>query len=82
MFLGAEPAIAESGKYSGNSVLQEEQNMGPYLLQSLNKEQQGLAIIDSTKNPVDIKAEAGKDNLIMDYSGISVEVFNPEQKKY
>ncbi len=80
MFLGAEPAIAESGKYIGNSVLQEEQNKGLYLLQSLNKEQQRLAIIDRKKNLVDIRAEAGKDNLVMGYSGIRVKEFTPEQK--
>jgi hypothetical protein len=80
MFLGAEPSVAKSGKYIGNAVLQEEQNTGLYLLQSLNKEQQKIAIIDSKKNLVDIKAEAGKDNLIMDYSGIIVKDFNPKQK--
>jgi len=80
MFLGAEPSITESGKYIGNSVLQEEQNKGLYLLQSLDKEQQELAIIERGKNPVDIKAEAGKDNLEMDYSGIRAKDFSSEQK--
>ena len=61
-------------------MLQEEQNKGLYLLQSLDKEQQELAIIEREKNPVDIKAEAGKDNLVMDYSGIRAKDFSSEQK--
>jgi hypothetical protein len=81
MFLGAEPTVAESGKYVGNSVLQEEQNKGLYLMQSLGEAQQQLAKIGAKKNPVDIKAEAGEDNLVLGYSGVSVKTFSPQQKK-
>lgn len=81
MFLGAEPTIAESGKYLGNAVLQEEQNKGLSLMQSLNKGQQRLARIGRKKNPVDIKAEAGEDNLVLDYSGIRAKNFSALQKK-
>ncbi|KGJ90383.1 DUF3500 domain-containing protein [Colwellia psychrerythraea] len=81
MFLGAEPSVTTSGKYIGNSVLQEEQDKGLLLLQSLNKEQQKLAIIEREKNRVDIKAEANKDNLVLEYSGIKVKDFNPVQKE-
>ena len=81
MFLGAEPSVTTSGKYIGNSVLQEEQDKGLLLLQSLNKEQKKLAIIEREKNRVDIKAEANKDNLVLEYSGIKVKDFNPVQKE-
>ena len=81
MFLGAEPSVTTSGKYIGNSVLQEEQDKGLLLLQSLNKEQKKLAIIEREKNRVDIKAEANKDNLVLEHSGIEVKDFNPSQKE-
>jgi len=81
MFLGAEPSVTKSGKYIGNSVLQEEQDKGLLLLQSLNKEQKKLAIIEREKNRVDIKAEANKDNLVLEYSGINAKDFNPVQKE-
>ncbi len=81
MFLGAEPSVTKSGKYIGNSILQEEQNRGLELLQSLNKEQQKLAIIETRKNRVNIKAEAAKDNLVLDYSGIPAKKFSSTQKK-
>jgi hypothetical protein len=81
MFLGAEPTVAESGKYIGNAVLQEEQNKGLYLMQSLDEAQQLLAKIGPKKNPVDIKAEAGEDNLVLGYSGVSVKTFSLQQKR-
>ncbi|NQZ90489.1 MAG: DUF3500 domain-containing protein [Colwellia sp.] len=81
MFLGAEPSVTTSGKYIGNSILQAEQDKGLLLLQSLNKEQQKLAIIERNKNRVDIKAEANKDNLVLEYSGIKVKDFSPAQKE-
>jgi len=81
MFLGAEPSVTTSGKYIGNSVLQKEQDKGLLLLQSLNKEQKKLAIIEPEKSRVDIKAEANKDNLVLEYSGIKVKDFNPVQKE-
>lgn len=81
MFLGAEPVTTTSGKYIGNSVLQDEQNLGLELLQSLDDEQQREAILEKIKNPVDLRAQAGKDNLLMEYSGISAKNFSSTQKK-
>ena len=42
-FMGSEPVIAESGKYAGTPVLQDEQNKGLALMQSLTPAQQEKA---------------------------------------
>jgi hypothetical protein len=80
MFLGAEPAVAKSGKYIGNAVLQEEQNQGLRFLQSLDEEQQSVAILEAEKSPVNISAEAWKDNLVLNYAGIAARQLSSEQK--
>ena len=40
VFIGGEPIIARSGKYKGNAILQQEQDDGLALINSLNKTQQ------------------------------------------
>jgi hypothetical protein len=80
MFLGAEPAVAKSGKYIGNAILQDEQNQGLRFLQSLEKKQQSVAILETEKSPVDINAEAWKDNLVLNYAGIAARQLSSEQK--
>jgi len=80
MFLGAEPAVANSGKYAGNAVLQEEQNQGLIFFQSLNDRQRSMATLEAKKSPVDINAEAWKDNLVLNYAGIGAQQLSSGQR--
>ncbi len=80
MFLGAEPAVAKSGKYIGNAVLQEEQNQGLMFLQALDEEQKSVAILEAEKSPVNINAEAWKDNLVLNYEGIAAKHLSSGQE--
>ena len=80
MFLGAEPAVANSGKYVGNAVLQEEQNQGLNFIQSLNDEQKNVAILEAQKSPIDINGEAWKDNLVLNYAGLAAQQLSSGQK--
>jgi hypothetical protein len=70
VFIGSEPVKAESGKYKGTIIMQEEQNQGLAFMRSLTPEQQTAATISSEKGPTNNLAEAFKDNLITDYIGI------------
>lgn len=79
-FFGAEPAIARSGKYLGNAVLQDEQNLGLKFMQSLDPSLQAKATLDSRKAGQSIQAQANKDNLVLDYAGAPVSEFSAEQK--
>lgn len=69
-FMGSEPVIAESGKYAGTRVLQDEQNKGLALMQSLNAAQQARATLQPAKTANNALAQAFRDNLVLDYAGI------------
>lgn len=80
LFLGSEPVRAESGKYEGTVILQEEQNTGLALAQSLSDEQRVKAVISKEKGGVDSNAEAFKDNAVVPYEGILYDDLDAEQK--
>lgn len=70
VFIGSEPVKADSGKYKGTIVMQEEQDMGLAFMRSLTKEQQERATIAGEKAGTNAVAEAFKDNLVLDYAGL------------
>ena len=80
MFLGGEPVVTESGKYKGNKILQDEQNQGLALLQSLDASQRAAAVIQSEKSPSNLLASAGRDNLVLNYEGIPAADLSSDQK--
>ncbi len=80
-FFGAEPAIAQSGKYKGNQVLQEEQNEALKFVQSLSEAHQKLAILERRKPADNMLAGAHKDNLILDYAGLPANKLNADDKE-
>jgi Protein of unknown function (DUF3500) len=80
LFIGAEPVIAEAGKYKGVAVLQAEQDQGLGMIQALSEDQRRQAILQSAKTKNYNLAEAFKDNLVLDYAGIAVSEFNKAQQ--
>jgi hypothetical protein len=80
-FWGSEPVIATSGKYKGTAILQQEQNDGMRMLASLTDEQRRVAVLNSEKTANNNLAEAFKDNLVLDYAGVSAKSFSDAQKK-
>jgi hypothetical protein len=70
VFFGSEPPVATSGIYKGVSVLQEEQDEGLGMINTLNSEQRSRAIVQTAKIDNDLVAGAFRDNLIVDYMGI------------
>ncbi|MEM7145266.1 MAG: DUF3500 domain-containing protein [Verrucomicrobiota bacterium] len=80
VFLGSEPVVAESGKYEGTIIMQEEQDDGLAFMRSLTPEQQAKATISGEKGPTNNLAEAFKDNLITDYIGIKGADLDQEAK--
>lgn len=69
-FLGAEPAVATTGKYAGNEVLQAEQDAGLAFMQSLSQDHQKRATLDSRKPADNMVAAAHSDNLVLDFAGL------------
>ena len=71
LFLGSEPVRATSGKYNGLVILQQEQNDGLEMLRTLADAQRQQAILSFSKTGNNNLTEAFKDNVVLDYAGIS-----------
>ncbi len=80
VFMGGEPIITTTGKYKGNTLFQDEQNLGLAFMQSLSEEQKAVATISETKPENNNVAEANKDNLNLDYEGIPASNLTNQQK--
>lgn len=80
-FAGSEPVIATSGKYSGTSVLQEEQAAGLKMINALAQTQRQAALIGAAKTRNNNLTEAWKDNVVVDYAGASAAEFTAAQKQ-
>jgi len=80
-FLGAEPAITTTGKYKGNEVLQDEQNLGLSFMNSLSPKEQKKAIVEHDKTEDNMVAAAHKDNLVLDYVGLNAKEIGDEKQK-
>ncbi len=80
-FMGSEPISAESGKYAGTIVLQDEQNKGLALMQALSPEQQKKATLAADKTANNALAQAFRDNLVLDYAGIRASELDRKQQQ-
>jgi hypothetical protein len=80
-FMGSEPIRADSGKYAGTVVLQNEQNKGLALMQALSPEQQKKATLQAEKTANNSVAQAFRDNLVLDYAGLRASEMTAAQKK-
>jgi hypothetical protein len=80
VFLGGEPVVANSGKYKGNAILQNEQDQGLALMTSLDVAQRATATLSKSKEGNNNQAGAGKDTIVLDYAGIPAAKLAAEQK--
>ena len=79
-FMGSEPVKANSGRYKGTTVLQNEQNKGLALINALDDAQRKMAIIEVSKTRNNNVGEAFSDNIVLDYAGIRAAEFTAKQK--
>ena len=80
VFMGSEPVKAESGKFKGTVICQDEQDKGLKFINSLTKLQKTKAIVADQKRPTNNVGEAFKDNQILDYIGIKCSELTVKQK--
>jgi hypothetical protein len=80
-FMGSEPVSADTGRFAGTRVLQEEQNLGLALATSLTPEQRTLAVLQTSKTANHALAQAFRDNLVLDYAGIRADQLTPAQRR-
>ena len=81
VFMGSEPIEATEGRFKGTIVLQDEQSKGLQLMQSLSKSQQAKAILMRDKPGNNNLTEAYKDNVTLDYAGLSCSELTAEQRQ-
>ncbi len=72
VFMGSEPTVANSGKFKGAAIMQDEQARGATLMDSLDAAQREKAIIGGKdgKDRTNNLGEAFRDNIVLDYAGI------------
>ena len=80
VFMGAEPVFTTTGKYQGNTLFQDEQNLGLKLMQSLPAEQQQQATLAIQKARHDALTEAFKDNTTLSYEGLKCADLSADHK--
>ncbi len=80
-FVGSEPVIAESGKYRGVAILQEEQDRGLAMLRSLTDAQRAQAVLEVSKDGNNNLGEAFRDNLVLDYAGVRASALGEAQRQ-
>jgi hypothetical protein len=79
-FVGSEPVVAESGKYKGTAILQDEQRDGLALLRALDETQRARAVLAPDKPGNNNLGEAFKDNVVAPYAGVSAKTMTPAQR--
>ena len=81
VFVGSEPVVASMGKYKGTSILQEEPKMGLELIRTLDDAQKKKAVLNVSKTGNNNVGEAFKDNVVLDYAGLSAAAMTAAQKQ-
>jgi hypothetical protein len=80
-FMGSEPVIAESGKYAGTKVMQDEQNKGLAFMQALTPEQRQKATIEPGRKMVNkAQTQAFRDNVQLPYVGLKASELTDKQR--
>jgi hypothetical protein len=80
-FVGSEPVIATSGKYAGTKILQEEQDQGLAMINSLDQAGREKAIVQTSKTANNNLTEAFRDNAIVPYAGLRASSMSSQQRR-
>ncbi|WP_433887634.1 DUF3500 domain-containing protein [Streptomyces sp. CA-111067] len=78
-FLGAEPVVAEAGKYAGTTAFRREEAVGQELYSSLTGSQREKATLAETMPP-ELFAGAFRDNFELNYQGLPLGELTPSQR--
>ncbi len=78
-FMGSEPVSAETGRFAGTSILEEELAAGLELINALDAAQQSVAIIDAVKTTNNNRGEFFQDNAVVPYEGLRLSELSPAQ---
>ena len=69
-FMGSEPTRADTGRFAGTAILEEELAAGLALINALDDKQRAVAIIDPDKTANNNHGELFQDNAVVPYEGL------------
>ena len=79
-FMGSEPTRADTGRFAGTAILEEELAAGLALVNALDDAQRAVAIIDPNKAGENNHAEQFQDNAVVPYEGIRLGELDDAQR--
>ena len=80
-FMGSEPPRADTGRYAGTAILEEELAAGLALINALDDAQRAVVIIDPNKTANNNHGELFQDNAVVPYEGIRVGELDDAQRE-
>lgn len=80
-FMGSEPPRADSGRFAGTVILEEELAAGLTLINALDDNQRELAIVESDKIANNNRGELFQDNAVVPFQGIPLEALSAPQRE-
>ena len=80
-FMGSEPTRADTGRYAGTAILEEELAAGLALVNALDDQQRAVAIVDPNKARNNAHAEQFQDNVVVPYEGLRLGALDDIQRE-
>ena len=80
-FMGSEPMRADTGRFAGTAILEEELAAGLALINALDDGQRAVAIIDPDKTGNNNHAELFQDNAVVPYEGLRLGALDDTQRQ-
>ena len=80
-FMGSEPPRADTGRFAGTAILEEELAAGLALINALDDEQRAVAIIDPHKTANNNRGELFQDNAVVPYEGLRLGQLDDAQRE-
>ena len=79
--MGSEPTQADTGRFAGTAILEEELAAGLALVNALDDAQRAVAIIDPNKTGDNNHGEQFQDNAVVPYEGIRLGELDDAQRE-
>ena len=80
-FMGSEPPRADTGRFAGTAILEEELAAGLALINALDDGQRAVAIVDPHKTANNNRGELFQDNAVVPYEGLRLGELDDAQRE-
>jgi hypothetical protein len=80
-FMGSEPPRAETGRFAGTSILEEEEALGLAFINALSAEQRQAAVLNPQKLANNNRGELFQDNAVVPLEGLRLAELTPLQNE-